>query len=48
MCGGLYKEYYGSIVTWSGMDPDTKMNYFTWYRKDNEWVVTGEQYNKKY
>ena len=31
LCGGLYKEYHGSIIPWSGTDPDSKMNYFTWF-----------------
>ena len=30
-CGGLYKEYNESIIHWSGTDPDSKMNYFTWF-----------------
>ena len=30
LCGGLYKEDHGSIITWSGTDPDAKMNSFTW------------------
>ena len=25
-CGGLYKEDHGSIIPWSGTDPDTNMN----------------------
>ena len=30
LCGGLYKEDHGSIITWSLTDPDAKMNSFTW------------------
>ena len=30
LCGVLYKEGGGSIVTWSGMEPYSKMNCFTW------------------
>ena len=30
LCGRLYKEDRGSIIPWSGTDPDAKMNYFTW------------------
>ena len=26
LCGGLYKEEEDSLVTWSGIDPDAKMN----------------------
>ena len=33
LCGGLYKEYHGSIVPWSGTYPDAKMNSFTWYKE---------------
>ena len=29
LCGGLYKEEGGSLVPWSGIDPDAKMNCFT-------------------
>ena len=48
LCGVLYEEYYGSIVTWTGTYPDDNMNGFTWSRKDNDWVVPGDQYNKKF
>ena len=41
ICGVLYKEDYRSIVTCSVMDPDTKINCFTWSRKDNDWIVPG-------
>ena len=29
LCGVLYKEDRGSIVTWSVTDPDTNLNCFT-------------------
>ena len=29
LCGGLYKEDHGSIVTWSGTNPYAKLNCFT-------------------
>ena len=32
LCGGLYKEEEDSLVTWSGTDPDAKMNCFTLFR----------------
>ena len=35
LCGGLYKEDFGSIVPWSGTDPDAKLNCFTWYKEEN-------------
>ena len=43
LCGGLYKEYHGSIIPWSGTDPDAKMNYFTWSTGENDWIVLGYQ-----
>ena len=48
LCGGLYRKDYGYIVSWYGTDPDPNMSCFTWSRKDNEWVVLGDQYNKKF
>ena len=30
LCSGLYKEEYDSLVSWSGTDPDSKINFFTW------------------
>ena len=48
LCGGLYKEGDGWIFIFLGTDPDSKKNCFTWYRKDNDWVVTGIQYNNKF
>ena len=30
LCGGLHKEDRGSIIPWSGTEPDAKMNSFTW------------------
>ena len=46
LCGGLYKEDHGSIVPWSGTDPYAKLNSFTWYKEDNDWIVLGDQYNE--
>ena len=48
LCGLLYKDDDGSIVTWSVTDPYDKMNCFTWSRKDNYWVVPGYNYNKTF
>ena len=42
LCGRLYKECGGGIVTWSGTYPYSKMNCFNCYRKDNDWVITEE------
>ena len=30
------------------MDPYAKINLFTWYKKYNDWIVPGGQYNKKF
>ena len=30
LCGGLYKEEDDYLVTWSGIDPDPNMDFFTW------------------
>ena len=48
LCGGLYKEEDESLVLWSGTNPDAKMNCFTWSKKDNYWIVPGDQYNKEF
>ena len=43
LCGGLYKEDNGYIIPWSGTDPYVKMNYFTWFTEEKEWIVLGDQ-----
>ena len=48
MCGGLYKEDNGYIVPWSGTDPDTKLNFFTWSKEDNSWIFLGDHYNGEF
>ena len=45
LCGGLYKEEEESLVPWSGIDPDAKMNGFTWYKQDNDWILPEDHYN---
>ena len=47
-CGGLYKEDNESIIPWSGTDPDTKMNSFTWSTEENYWIFLGNQYNEDF
>ena len=42
LCGELYKEDDGFIVTGSVTDPDSNTNFFTWPRKDYDWVVSGD------
>ena len=48
LCGGLYKEEDDSLVSWSGEDPDAKMNCFTWSKEDNGWIVPEDQYNDEF
>ena len=45
--GGLYKEE-TDIVPWSGTYPDAQMNFFTWSKEDNDWIVSGDQYNEEF
>ena len=46
LCGGLYKEDQDSLVPWSEIDPDDKMNFFTWSKDNNDWIVPEDQYNE--
>ena len=46
VCGGLYKEYYGSVVTWLVTYPDSKINWFTWSKEENVWIFPGDKYNE--
>ena len=48
LCGVLYKEDNGYIITWSGIYPDTKMNYFTWSTNEIYWIILGDQYNEEF
>ena len=48
LCGGLYKEEHESLVPWSGTDPDSKMNCFTWSKEDNDWIFPVDHYNEKF
>ena len=43
-----YKEEKDSLVPWSETDPDAKMNCFTWSKEDNDWIVSGDQYNEEF
>ena len=47
-CGVLYKEDNGSIIPWSGIDPDTKMNSLIWSIEENARIVLGDQYNEDF
>ena len=46
LCGGLYKGE-KDIVTWSGSDPDAKINCFTWSQQNNDWIVPEDQYDEE-
>ena len=46
LCSGLYKEEDNSLIPWSGSDPDSKMNCFTWSKEENDWIVPEDQYNE--
>ena len=46
LCGGLYKEEENSLVTWSGIYPDANMNFFTWSKEKNDWIVPVDHYNE--
>ena len=48
LCGGLHKEYHGSVTNWSVTDPDAKMNYFTWSTNENDCIVLGDQINEEF
>ena len=48
LCGGLYKEDHEYIIPWSVTDPGGNMNYFTWSKEENEWIVLGDQYNEEF
>ena len=39
LCGGLYKEEEDYLFTWSGTDPDNKMNLLTWSKEDDDWIL---------
>ena len=47
LCGGLYKEGGYSLVHMSGTDPDANMNFFTWSKENNDWIVPGYKYNEE-
>ena len=46
LCGGLYKEEEYYLVPWSGIDPDAKMNCFTWYKQNNDCIVPEDQHDE--
>ena len=46
MCIQLYKEEGGSIVPLSVIDTYSKMNFFTWSKEENGFIVPGDEYNE--
>ena len=37
-----------SLVPWSGIDSDAKMNRFTWSKDNNDWIVPEDQYDDEF
>ena len=48
LCGVLYKEEDEYLVTWSGTDLYSNMNFFTWSEEDNAWIISGDQYSEEF
>ena len=48
LCGEVYREEDNSLVPWSGTDLDAKMNCFTWYKDNNDWMIPGDQYDEEF
>ena len=48
LCGELYKEEKDSLLSWSGTDPDAKMNSFTWSKDIDDWIVPEDQYDEEF
>ena len=48
LCVGLYKEEEDYLVLWSVTDLDAKMNCFTWYKENNDWIVPEDQYDEEF
>ena len=48
LCGGLYKEEEDSLVPWSVIDPDAKMNRFIWSKDNDDWIVPEDQYDEEF
>ena len=44
----LYKREDNSLVTWSEIDPDANMNFFTCYKEDSDCIVPQDQYNEEF
>ena len=44
-CGGLYQDDNGSIIPWSGTDPESKINSFTFSTEENDWIFLGNHDN---
>ena len=45
---GLYKQEEDYLVPWSGTYPYAKMNWFTWSKENDDWIVPEDQYNEEF
>ena len=48
LCGGLYKEDHGYIITWSVTYPYFNINSFTWSTEEIDWIVLEDHYNEDF
>ena len=48
LCVRTYSEEDDSLDPCSEIDPDAKMDCFTWSKEDNDWIVQGDQYNEEF
>ena len=48
LCVQLYKEEDDYLFPWSGTDQDDNMNWLTWSKENNDWIVPGNQYNEEF
>ena len=48
LCGVLYKEEDGSLVTWPGTNPDANMNGLNWFKEENYFIVPRDNYNGEF
>ena len=47
LCDELYKDEGNSLVPWSGTEPNPKMNCFTWYKEENDWIIPEDHYSEE-
>eukprot|EP00957_Ditylum_brightwellii_P161343 12284962-Ditylum_brightwellii.AAC.1 len=47
ICGGIFKDENQEkelIIPWSGTDPDSKVNYYSWSKDDSKWQIPISQH----